>query len=620
MAATASLCGCPHVITKFDHWLYDFADRKLTMAFITHRLHKADSRLGRDEARQFYNAVKEHIRNHDLGHVQSDGHRVSKWLTSNPNVDDLVNRLNLESESVSEFKTRTKGYREQLRLLTTRYEFQILKYHMRQDFQIKSYMFRRALKELRRRFHLKNEDDSSVLAYFYHVLRSMPYTLMSIPIAICEALLERKLTTTQLRMRDFAYKVTELTSGTGFDPKYKNICVTLNQINDDLDTPVDETWIDNHRDQLIWDFGLCLDRMPDGILYVYVRHRHRVEISNVQRLIHISRPRSPFKIRLGDIVDLNDQQLAGVTSFIEHPLTIVCGGAGTGKTKVVTGLIYLLERNRVEYACCSFTNKAVNQIRRQLKPGNYKLSTIHKLIYRKRVNIDVLIMDEASMTDATLLFQLFEVLPDDFRLILIGDYRQLPPIKLGKPLVSILKTERFRRRINVVELRHNYRVVSRPKSKLCHNLGLLVSLDPLIPTPKPVPFKSGRDFNYIDGFTYPDCRNCRAKVIDIRENRALIDDNVDYNKCWSRCRMRGLCHHLNHIDVKADEIIVIEPRNKYIHTLVNIMQRRFIDKANACVSVIQWQYEEKTNKGQRVKYYRRVNYYVGDLVLVRTRI
>jgi len=88
--------------------------------------------------------------------------------------------------------------------------------------------------------------------------------------------------------------------------------------------------------------------------------------------------------------------------------------------------------------------------------------------------------------------------------------------------------------------------------------------------------------------------------------------------------MGGLRDQLKDLETDIDNVIAIEPRNKYVHAINAIMQDEFIDKNADYIETIQWQYDENTytklGKGKRMSYYRKVRYYLDDLVLVRSRI
>jgi exodeoxyribonuclease V alpha subunit len=140
----------------------------------------------------------------------------------------------------------------------------------------------------------------------------------------------------------------------------------------------------------------------------------------------------------------------------------VSGGPGTGKTTVATKIISFLaalspaEPLRVTLAAP--TGKAAARLKQVVeKQGDFgrlveitSPLTIHRLLGRKILEEPVrprpgaifshggvLIVDEASMIDLSLLARLFSVLPETMKIILLGDWRQLGAIEAGSPFADL---------------------------------------------------------------------------------------------------------------------------------------------------------------------------------------
>ena len=139
----------------------------------------------------------------------------------------------------------------------------------------------------------------------------------------------------------------------------------------------------------------------------------------------------------------------------KHRLCVVTGGPGTGKTTLAARLIALLvgaalaKPERV--ALAAPTGKAAKRLQEavgaqakglaQAVPAlaDYRAdaSTIHSLLFRARrapLQLDALILDEASMVDVTLMAQLLGALPEAARLIVLGDASQLASVQPGAVL------------------------------------------------------------------------------------------------------------------------------------------------------------------------------------------
>lgn len=140
--------------------------------------------------------------------------------------------------------------------------------------------------------------------------------------------------------------------------------------------------------------------------------------------------------------ELNDEQFTAAKLIASKPVCMVSGGAGVGKTTLVTKLIKEFTFNGMNYAVCAFTGKATSRVKKLLGES-CKCYTIHMLmnmLKSKRIKVDILIMDEASMINTELLAKLFSLIDDDARLIFIGDHNQLQPIGAGEPFINMLKT------------------------------------------------------------------------------------------------------------------------------------------------------------------------------------
>lgn len=162
-----------------------------------------------------------------------------------------------------------------------------------------------------------------------------------------------------------------------------------------------------------------------------------------------------------------DWQSVAVNNSLLSPLSIIVGGPGTGKTTTVaTILINLLEaEGHADYriALAAPTGKAAARmataLNEKLKTENIpddllatipqKAVTLHRLLawspekrhfrynHQHPIKLDCVIVDEASMIDLAMFVALTEALPDNCRLILLGDPFQLSSVQAGNVLAEI---------------------------------------------------------------------------------------------------------------------------------------------------------------------------------------
>lgn len=166
----------------------------------------------------------------------------------------------------------------------------------------------------------------------------------------------------------------------------------------------------------------------------------------------------------------NEEQLEAIKlSYIKNIL-IVTGGPGTGKTTIINTICELYRQmNKLSYdklaeriALLAPTGRASKRIS---ESTNLPASTIHRFLkWNKESNkfgineyhkssVDFVIIDEFSMVDTYLFDSLLKGLRYDTKIILVGDYNQLPSVGSGQLLKDMIESES----LHVVKLKQLYR-------------------------------------------------------------------------------------------------------------------------------------------------------------------
>ena len=153
------------------------------------------------------------------------------------------------------------------------------------------------------------------------------------------------------------------------------------------------------------------------------------------------------KAEIATGIKLSEAQRHAVKDALEHNISIITGGPGTGKTTIISTLIKILEAAGLEVAVAAPTGRAAKRIAETTgKPA----VTVHRLLdyyydeeARQMVfgryegnplDYDAVIIDETSMMDLKLTGALFKALKKDCRVIFAGDKDQLPSVGAGNVL------------------------------------------------------------------------------------------------------------------------------------------------------------------------------------------
>ena len=159
-------------------------------------------------------------------------------------------------------------------------------------------------------------------------------------------------------------------------------------------------------------------------------------------------------------------QKYAIKSAINNNLTIITGGPGTGKTTIIKAIVSLLKdifkAKNEEIALLAPTGRAAKKL---TETTNIKASTIHKYLNwdkeKNKFSVNeynpnkekYIIVDEVSMLDTLVTEALLKGIKRNIKLILVGDYYQLPSVAQGQILKDLIDTEL----IDVIKLEYLYR-------------------------------------------------------------------------------------------------------------------------------------------------------------------
>ncbi|MDR1045436.1 MAG: ATP-dependent RecD-like DNA helicase [Candidatus Adiutrix sp.] len=194
-----------------------------------------------------------------------------------------------------------------------------------------------------------------------------------------------------------------------------------------------------------------------GDLDVYLPWLHRAEnwvahdltaLRQTPPLLEVPRPEAALDWAGRTLnLELSPSQLQAARLALEEKVLVITGGPGTGKTTLTRIITAVFSAVQARLALVAPTGRAAKRLS---EATGLKAKTIHRLLEfspaagtflrgpSHRLEIDLLLLDEASMVDIRLMNQLCGALPREARLIIVGDHDQLPSVGPGRVLEDLM--------------------------------------------------------------------------------------------------------------------------------------------------------------------------------------
>ena len=172
------------------------------------------------------------------------------------------------------------------------------------------------------------------------------------------------------------------------------------------------------------------------------------------------------QLELMNGITYDESQRTAIYKAINNNLTIITGGPGTGKTTIVKCIVKLLiEINGLKLDKLALLAPTGRAARKLMDTTGVPAYTIHKYLgWDKEKNEfcvneycpnkeEYIIVDEASMIDTVLMMSLLKGITSKAKIILVGDYYQLPSVSQGQVLKDLIDSDC----LDVVKLNCLYR-------------------------------------------------------------------------------------------------------------------------------------------------------------------
>lgn len=229
---------------------------------------------------------------------------------------------------------------------------------------------------------------------------------------------------------------------------------------------IDAGYIENHLADLSIDKKIVIKEL-DSRKIVYASNYYYMELNAARMLTQLNMTydldaglteKMLGRIEADEQLRLDAMQRFAVLEAAKNGVLIITGGPGTGKTTTINTIIKYFEYEGMDICLAAPTGRAA---KRMTEATGYEAKTIHRLLElsgapdegaaerferneQNPIEADVIIIDEMSMVDISLMTALLKAVLPGTRLILVGDVNQLPSVGPGNVLKDIIGSQCFK--------------------------------------------------------------------------------------------------------------------------------------------------------------------------------
>lgn len=226
---------------------------------------------------------------------------------------------------------------------------------------------------------------------------------------------------------------------------------------------IESEYIEKHYMNLAMDRKIIM-RQVDDVTQIYASAFFYMEANAATMLKNLDAsfdvPDIEIEARLRQIekqtkMDLDEHQVEAVKEAVRNGVLVITGGPGTGKTTTINTIIKYFESEGMDIFLAAPTGRAA---KRMSETTGFEARTIHRMLElnggvegnagferneQNPLETDVIIIDEMSMVDISLMYSLLKAIIAGTRLILVGDVNQLPSVGPGNVLKDIIDSGLF---------------------------------------------------------------------------------------------------------------------------------------------------------------------------------
>ncbi|HYV39221.1 MAG TPA: ATP-dependent RecD-like DNA helicase [Gemmataceae bacterium] len=193
--------------------------------------------------------------------------------------------------------------------------------------------------------------------------------------------------------------------------------------------------------------------------WLYLRALHHAETGVAAAVKMLSQGEHPLPtLDMDDMLawtekriglELAPSQREAIRQAMTNKLLVITGGPGVGKTTIVRGILEIFAAHDLHCELCAPTGRAAKRLS---ETTGRQARTIHRLLeFEPHVGVfmrgslaplktDLLIVDESSMVDISLMYHLLEAVPPTACVVLVGDVDQLPSVGPGTVLADLINS------------------------------------------------------------------------------------------------------------------------------------------------------------------------------------